>query len=127
MNQLFDKFFHSRKILGEGAFLPAIDIAKSDGKITLTAELPGMAESDLNVSVENGILTLKGEKKDEKETKEKNRYRVERSYGTFQRSFTLPKGVKAEDISAKLKDGVLKVSIPEPEEPKPKSIPVTGE
>jgi HSP20 family protein len=127
MNHLFDKFFRSQEILGEGAFLPAIDITESEGNIVLTAELPGVAESDLDIRVENGVLTLKGQKKFEQESKKDNCYRIERSYGTFQRSFTLPEGVKAEEIKAELKNGVLRVTIPQPEENKPKAIPISTE
>jgi len=127
IDHLFDRFFGSNGAWKEGSFLPAIDIAESDGKIVLKAELPGVAESDLKLSVENGILTLKGEKKQEKETKEGNWHRIERSYGSFQRSFALPEGVKPEDIQAKLKDGVLTVVIPRPEEARPKSIPIKTE
>ena len=103
---------------------PIVDLSETDDMYEVKAEIPGMNKSDIKVSVHDNILTLSGEKKKEEETKDKNYYRVERSYGKFERSFRLPAEVKAEEIKAKYKDGVLSVSIPKAEEKKPKEISV---
>ena len=91
---------------------PAVDIAEDDAGYRVTAELPGMTEKEIEVVLSDGMLTLKGEKKQEKEQKEKNFYLSERSYGSFQRSFTLPEGVDRDKISADFAKGVLTISMP---------------
>jgi HSP20 family protein len=91
---------------------PAVDITEDDAGYKVTAELPGMTEKELEVVLSDGVLTLKGEKQQEKEQKEKNFYLSERSYGSFQRSFTLPDGVDRDKISADFAKGVLTVSMP---------------
>ncbi|MEW6200471.1 MAG: Hsp20/alpha crystallin family protein, partial [bacterium] len=85
---------------------------------------PGVSEKDIDVNVENGVLTITGEKKHEEEVKKKSYFRVERCYGKFLRSFTLPSSVKTDSIEATFKDGILKLFVPKSEEAKPKSIPV---
>jgi HSP20 family protein len=107
-----------------GAWAPAVDIYEGDGELVVEAELPGLEKGDIKVNVEDGVLTLKGERKLSKETKEENYHRVERAYGAFTRSFTLPDTVDAEKISAKHKDGVLRVSLPKKPEAKPKVVDV---
>ena len=126
MNRLFDTFSKSgdSQSLVEGTWAPSCDIYESKDQIVIDAEIPGMSQKDINVSVTDNVLTIKGEKKQEKEVKEENYYRVERSYGTFTRSFTLPVGVKADAIKANYKDGVLKVVLPKAEEAKPKQIAI---
>lgn len=107
-----------------GAWAPAVDIYEGDGELVVEAELPGLEKGDIKVNVEDGVLTLKGERKLSKETKEENYHRVERAYGAFTRSFALPDTVDAEKISAKHKDGVLRVSLPKKPEAKPKVVDV---
>lgn len=108
----------------QGAWAPAVDIYENDGELVVEAELPGLEKGDIKVNVEDGVLTLKGERKLSEETKEEDYHRVERAYGTFTRSFTLPDTVDAEKISAKHKDGVLRVSLPKKPEAKPKVVDV---
>lgn len=91
---------------------PAVDVTEKDTAFEITAELPGLDEKDVDVSVANGILTLKGEKKEEKEEKQKDYYLSERRYGSFQRSFPLPDGVDSDKIEAVFKKGLLSVTLP---------------
>lgn len=91
---------------------PAVDITEDDGNYKVTAELPGMTEKEIEVAVSGDMLTLKGEKKEEKEQKEKNFYLSERSYGSFQRSFCVPEGVDRNKIAADFSKGVLTISMP---------------
>jgi len=133
MNRLFDDFFSGfpfperRRGLMEGEWAPTVDVAETDENIVVTAELPGVKQNDVEISVINDVLTLKGEKKEEKEIKKENYHRIERSYGSFQRSITLPTGVQADKAKATYKDGVLTVTIPKVEEAKPKSIKINVE
>ena len=127
MNRTFDDFFGRRPswiALRERAWSPNVDIAETDEEITVKAELPGMTKEDVNISITDNILTLKGEKKQEKEIKEENYHRVERSYGSFQRSFVLPMGIQSEKVKATFKNGVLNINIPKAEEVKPKQIEI---
>ena len=103
---------------------PSMDIAETDKDIEITAELPGLEEKDVQVNVADDVLTIKGEKKAEKEEKEKNYHRIERSYGSFYRSLQLPSGVNADAIKATLKNGVLKVTVTKPAAALPKKIEV---
>jgi HSP20 family protein len=98
---------------------PAVDVYEDDKKIVLKADLPDVEEKDIDIQVADGLLTIKGERHLESETKDKNFHRVERSYGTFSRSFGLPEGVDADKISASYKKGVLEVTVPKSEEKKP--------
>jgi HSP20 family protein len=92
--------------------VPAIDVAETDKAFAVTAELPGMDEKDIDVSVTGDLLTIKGEKRQEREEKNKNYYLSERSYGQFQRSFTLPSGIDRDKIAAEFAKGVLTVTLP---------------
>lgn len=103
---------------------PAVDIHEAEDALVVTADLPGMKESDLDVRVENNTLTIRGERKFESEVKEESYLRVERTYGSFTRSFTLPNTVKTEGIEASYKDGVLTVKLPKREETKPRQVKV---
>ncbi len=107
-----------------GTWYPAVDILETDKDIVIKAELPGINLSDVNLEIADNMLSLKGERKFEKETKKENYHKVERSYGSFHRSFTLPGSVDQSKISAKLKDGILEVTLPKVENLKPKQIPV---
>jgi len=106
---------------------PSVDIYEEDGAIVVKAEAPGLTKDDITVEVHDGALTIKGEKKEEKEEKGKLFYRTERSYGCFQRTFTLPENVDSEAIKAAYRNGVLELRIPKVEEKKPeaKKIEVT--
>ena len=106
---------------------PSVDIYETDENIVLKAELPGVDKKDVSVEVKDSTLILKGERKREKEVKEENYHRVERSFGTFMRSFTLPVSVKQDQVKAKFKDGVLEVTLPKSEEAKPKQVKVEVE
>ena len=109
----------------ETSWLPTVDISETENGYEIRAELPGVSEDDVNVSVTDNVLTVKGEKRQEEETEGKNYHRVERRYGSFQRRFTLPPGVERDDIKAEFGDGVLTLSIPKPEAVKPTEIPIT--
>ena len=103
---------------------PAVDIFEDDHSIVIKAELPGVESKDVDVEVKDGVLTLKGERSHETEVKDDNYYRRERTFGKFERRFSLPEGIDAEKITADFKDGVLKIEVAKPEEHKPKKIAV---
>jgi HSP20 family protein len=103
---------------------PAVDITESDAAFVVKMELPGVAKEDVRVTLEQNVLTVKGEKKQEKESKASDYHRVERSYGTFQRCFTLPSTVKADRVDASFRDGILNITLPKAEESRPKEIEV---
>jgi HSP20 family protein len=131
MNRLFDESFRGASratdddwALG-GSWAPAVDIYEHEGNLVLKAELPGIDPKSVDVRIENNVLTLRGERSFEKEIKRENCHRVERAYGNFSRSFTLPTVVNQEQIQADYKDGVLKVTLPKREEAKPKQIPIS--
>jgi len=102
----------------------AVDVSETDKAYTVTAELPGVAEKDIEVNVQDGVLTIKGEKQEQKEEKSKNRYLSERSYGSFQRMFGLPKGTDESKVEASFQNGVLTVSIPKAAETPRRKIEV---
>ena len=108
----------------EGGWVPSIEVYEKEGGFVVKAELPGMKEEDIEVSVSDGTLTLKGERKAESEVKEEDYYCCERSYGSFLRSVALPSTVDAEKIGATYEDGVLEVSLPKVAEVKPKKVSV---
>jgi HSP20 family protein len=126
MNRLFqDSFGQGREeALTTSSFAPAVDVYEDEHKITLKIEVPGIDEKDIDIRVENNLLTVHGERKFEKEEKEENYRRVERQYGSFTRSFNLPSTVDAENISADYDRGVLKVQLAKKAEAKPKQIKV---
>ena len=107
------------------SWAPAVDIFETEHELVVNADLPGVNPNELDIRVENNILTIRGERKFEKTANESNYLRVERSYGTFARSFSLSNTVKSEAIKADYQNGVLKLSIPKREEAKPKQIKVT--
>ncbi len=112
--------------IGRGAWAPSVDIYENKDQIVLEAELPGMNQEDFDLSVENNIITLRGERKFEKTDEADNYHRVERSYGAFTRSFTLPQTVSAEGATAEYNSGVLRVTLPKREETKARRIQVSG-
>jgi HSP20 family protein len=111
--------------LTTSSFAPAVDVYEDEHKVTLKIEVPGIEEKDIDVRVENQTLTVHGERKIEKEEKEENYRRVERQYGSFTRTFTLPQTVDTENVSANYDKGVLKIALPKKAEAKPKQIKVT--
>lgn len=123
MSRLQDHFFGG-KGLSKQAFRIAIDIREEDDAYYVDAEVPGLSAEDVKVDVDKNVLTLSGERKVEKEEKEGTYRRVERQYGSFTRSFTLPETVDADKITADLKDGVLALRLPKKEAPKPRAISV---
>ena len=126
MSRLFDQQYvgGSEDSLTAGAFVPPVDIYEDEHSIQLKLEVPGIDRKDLDVKVENNVLTVSGERKFEREEREENFRRVERRYGSFTRSFTLPNTVNAEDVSADYADGVLKIKLGKRAEARPKQIKV---
>ena len=112
--------------IARGAWNPSVDIFETKDQVVLEVELPGMKREDFDLSVENNALTLKGERKFEKKQETDNYHRVERSYGSFVRSFTLPQTVNAEGATAEYKNGVLRVTLPKREEVKARKIEISG-
>jgi HSP20 family protein len=129
MNRLFNDAGSSAlrrddDVLSRGTWLPPVDIFEHDGKLVLKAELPDMSREDIDVTVENSTLTIRGERKLDSEIKQENFHRVERAYGAFSRSFSLPNKVDSTQISAEYRNGVLTVRLPFREEAKPRSVKV---
>ena len=107
-------------------WVPAMDLVESGDEFVLRADLPGMSEEDIQIELEDGALTVSGERKAEHETHEEGFHRVERSFGAFSRSLTLPKGVDADAVSARFDRGVLEIHIPKPEQRKPRRISIAN-
>ncbi len=127
MDKLFDEFFGLDKGIWPESTLsvvPAVDLEETEDAFKITAELPGMTKKDIKITLENNVLSISGEKKAEREEKDKNYHRVERSYGKFHRAFELPGAVNRDKIEAEYKDGILSISVPKTEEAKPKQIEV---
>ena len=127
IDRLFDDFtrgFPTLPSLGTTELLPSMDVTETDKQIEITAELPGLEEKDVQVNVADNVLTIRGEKKAEKEEKDKAYRLVERSYGSFVRSLELPEGVNADAIKASIEKGVLKVTVPKPAPAQVKKIDV---
>ena len=129
MNRLFNTMFEAPG--GQGSQLrrwtPAMDLAETEDAFVLRADLPGVSQEDVSIELEDTVLTVTGERKADHDTKGEGFYRVERSFGAFSRSLTLPKGVDPEKIAASFTDGVLEVRITKPEERKPRRITIGGE
>ncbi len=122
----FNDFPFGRTLLpGDGQWSPAVDIMEADGNLVLRAELPGIDEKQIDLKLDGNVLTLRGEKKLEKDDKKGNYHRVESYYGSFSRSFTLPDTVDLAQIKAEFKNGILTVTIPQKPEVKPREIPVS--
>src|SRR5262249_28349714 len=127
MNRLFDdagRTWRTDEPAATTTWSPSVDIFETEADIVVKAELPGMDRKDITLHLENNVLTLKGERKFEKETKDENYHRIERSYGNFSRAFSIPATVDEEGIRADYKDGVLKISLPKKEQAKPKQIKI---
>jgi len=129
INRMFDSFFrtgrHEDADLVASTWSPAVDIVEQDDDYIVKVELPGVSKDDVKITMEDNVLTIRGEKSQEKETKKGSHHRMERSYGSFQRAFTLPTTVKSDKIEASFKDGILNVKLPKAEEAKRKQIEVT--
>ena len=125
MNRLFEEQGGGQEaLMTSGAFVPPVDIYEDQHGIQLKLEVPGIDEKDLNINVENNVLTVSGERKFENEQKEENFHRIERRYGSFTRSFTLPNTVDTEKITADYNSGVLSIRLVKRQEAKPKQIKV---
>jgi len=127
MDQLWDSFLEGRPMRRAGEWLPSIDVSETKSDLVIKAELPGMDSKDIDISLSNGFLTIKGEKNQEKEEKDENYYLIERSYGSFTRSVRLPREVQSDKITASFKNGVLRVTLPKSEEAKKKEIKIKVE
>lgn len=131
MNQVFNDLWGRGRRGDEdyisGSWVPAVDVRETKDALEIAAELPGLDPKDVEVSVENGVLTLKGSRSFEKATDGETYHRVERAYGSFERSFTLPTNVDAEKVHAVYRHGVLNLTLPKREEAKPKSIAIKVE
>jgi HSP20 family protein len=127
MNRLFEDAVTARgeeKDMISSTWTPSVDIYETGNEIVLTAEVPGIDEKDIDIKIENNTLSIQGERKFEKETKEENYHRIERSYGSFFRSFTIPHNVDQDKIEAEHEGGVLRVVMPKKPESKPKKVKV---
>jgi HSP20 family protein len=130
MNRLFNTFFDpSGQNTGHNGtarrWIPAMDLVETDADFVLRADLPGLAENDVSIEVEDSVLTISGQRKTEHEERKEGYYRVERASGTFSRSLTLPEGVDPERVEASFDRGVLEVRIPKPEQRKPRKVTIS--
>src|SRR3954453_8709631 len=130
MNRLFNTFFESPPAGGGNGgarrWVPAMDLVETEDHFILRADLPGLSESDIDLALEDSVLTVSGERKAEHEERGEGFYRVERATGSFSRSLTLPEGVDAEAVTARFDRGVLEVRIPKPRERKPRRTSIGG-
>ena len=128
MNRLFNTFFDTPTTGGNGGtvrrWVPSMDLVETDDHFVLRADLPGLTDGDVSIELEDNVLTVAGERKAEHEEKKEGFYRMERSFGQFRRSLTLPDGVNADAITATFDKGVLEVRIPKPEERKPRRVAI---
>ncbi|QHN02092.1 Hsp20/alpha crystallin family protein [Granulicella sp. WH15] len=123
LNSIFSDFT-TPESLGAGSFVPAVDVYEDAQKVVLKLEVPGIRQEDLDIRVENQTLTVKGERKFEAEEKEENFHRIERRFGSFVRSFTLPQTVDTAEVQAKYDNGVLAVTLPKKEAARPKQVKI---
>jgi HSP20 family protein len=130
MDRLWDSFLEGRpvrRVEDDKEWIPSVDVSETKNDLVVKAELPGMDPKDIDISLNHGILTIKGEKKQEKEEKDENYHFIERSYGSFTRSVRLPREVQSNKIVASFKSGVLRVTLPKSEEAKKKEIKIKVE
>jgi len=128
MNRLFDdagRGWRKDEPAATTTWSPSVDIFETETEIVVKAELPGIERKDISLNLEKNVLTLRGERRFEKETKEENYHRIERNYGGFSRSFSIPATVDEEKIRAEYRDGVLKIALPKKEQVKPKQIQIS--
>lgn len=127
MNRLFDEFFGERRTgLAGGGWSPAVDVSETETSLTIRSELPGMTQENIELNLQDNVLTLKGEKSQEEKEDQENFHRIERSYGSFSRSFSLPANVDQEKVEATFKNGVLEIVLPKAEEAMPKKIAISA-
>lgn len=127
LNRMFARPLHQangNETMIVADWTPSVDISETDGEYQIKAEIPDVKKEDVKVTLEDGVLTLQGERKYEKEEKGKKFHRIERSYGSFVRTFSLPDVINEEKVKAEFKDGVLNLHLPKSEKAKPKSIEV---
>jgi len=126
VNSLFQDYGRSNQeeLTTSGSFVPAVDVYDDEHKVILKLEVPGVKQEDLDVQVENQTLTVRGQRTFEKEEKEENFQRIERQYGSFSRSFTLPNTIDTQSVKADYENGILKIELAKREEAKPKQIKV---
>ena len=124
IDRVFDAFFGQTDQARR--WVPPVDLVEAEDHFVLKADLPGLSEGDVNIEVQDGTLTISGERKAEHEQREKGWYRIERSFGRFSRALSLPDGVDPDGIQASFRDGVLEVRIPKPEERKPRRIEIAS-
>jgi HSP20 family protein len=127
VDRLFEDFARAATAPSGGAvtaLVPSMDVVETDKEIEITMELPGLERSDIEISIDDGTLTIRGEKKAEAERKDKNFHVSERSYGVFYRAIPLPQGVDVSSINATMAKGVLKITIPRPARPEPQKVEV---
>jgi HSP20 family protein len=128
MNRMFEDVFTGRTEEGKdftaATWAPSVDIFETEKELVLTAEVPGIDEKDIEIKIEDNTLSLKGERKFEKETKEENYHRIERSYGSFYRAFALPGSIDPERIKATHENGVLKITMPKKNERRPRKVKI---
>jgi HSP20 family protein len=124
MNRLFNTFRSFDDDLITGAWTPSVDIYENKDQVVIEAELPGMKPEDVNISIENNVLTIQGERKFEKQEESDNYHRIERRYGSFTRSFTLPPTVNPDEVKAEFDNGLLRVTLAKREEAKPRRIEI---
>jgi HSP20 family protein len=125
MNRLFEDAVTQRgeeKELVASSWAPAVDIYEDESQLVLTAEVPGLSDKDVEIKIEDNVLSIQGERKLEKETREENYHRIERAYGAFYRSFTLPNYIDQDKIKAEHENGVLKITMPKKAELKPRKV-----
>jgi len=129
LNQMFNRSAPARtngkETMIVADWAPSVDVSETEGEYQIKAEIPDVKKEDVKVTLEDGVLTIQGERKQEKEVKGKRYHRVERSYGRFARSFTLPDVIDEEKVKAEFKDGILNLALPKSEKAKPKAIEVT--
>jgi len=126
MNRIVDNFFSNSEHPDQsGTWVPMVDISETDNEIVVSAELPGLQKEDVKIAIQDNVLSLEGEKKQETKEKGKNYYRLERDYGKFQRSFVLPSAVKTDKVKAVFQDGILNITLPKADEAKPKQIAIS--
>jgi HSP20 family protein len=125
VNRVFDAFFGNAGTASRARrWVPAMDLVETDDHLVLRADLPGMSRDDVSIEIKDGALTISGERKTEHEEKSEGFYRVERAFGSFSRSLTLPEGIDMEKVDADFEDGVLEVRIPKPAERKPHRVEI---
>jgi HSP20 family protein len=122
--RLFDDMWGGRRTENDRLIAPVVDVCEDENHLEITAELPGLKKEDVRIQVENNVLTISGEKRLEKEKKEKDFHRLERRYGSFYRAIALPDGVAADAAEAEFVDGVLHVRLPKREDLKPRTVKI---